>query len=174
MKNRMSDTEIALTQEKTAVVDEIDFIWLSQWKWHAHRRMGKWYSSRALGKKEAGHRNGKTTFVQMHNAILERSLDRVLGTEEFCDHVDGDGLNNQRDNLRPCSRAENMRNHKKYSNNTSGQTGVVWRRDLKKWQSRIDVDGNRFHLGYFEEFDNAVGARKDAEEKHFGEFAPAK
>jgi hypothetical protein len=57
------------------------------------------------------------------------------------------------------------------SNNTSGATGVIWNKRLNKWQSRITVDKKDIYLGSYNNFEDAVKARKEAEEKYFGEFS---
>ena len=57
------------------------------------------------------------------------------------------------------------------SNNTSGVTGVNWDKRYNKWEARIKKDYKQIHLGYFNDFEDAVKARKDAEKKYFGEFA---
>jgi len=82
------------------------------------------------------------------------------------DHIDGDRLNNRISNLRAVTRLENLRNQARQKNNTSGVTGVVWRKDRAKWQSSIKVNWRRKHLGYFDSFDDAVAARTLAEAIH--------
>lgn len=81
------------------------------------------------------------------------------------DHVDGDGLNNRIKNLRGVSRAENMRNQRKYLNNTSGVNGVVWHRQKKKWEVRIWANGCQKHLGYFDGIEDAASARTEVEKQ---------
>jgi hypothetical protein len=62
-------------------------------------------------------------------------------------------------------------NRHTHSNNTSGVTGVGWNKDSQKWCAYICKNYEQIHLGYFDNFDDAVRARKDAEEKYFGEYA---
>ena len=64
-----------------------------------------------------------------------------------------------------------MRNVKIRENNTSGVTGVDWSKKYQKWRARICVNKKEIHLGQFEEFDKAVAARKEAENKYFGEWS---
>ena len=85
---------------------------------------------------------------------------------EQIDHIDGNGLNNRLDNLRAVSHAENQRNQRKYSNNTTGVVGVYWTKDRHKWRAMIAVNRKDIHLGYFTNKDEAVAARKAAELKY--------
>jgi hypothetical protein len=57
------------------------------------------------------------------------------------------------------------------SNNKSGVTGVIWHRRSSKWRAFIRINGKQIELGLFDRFEDAVVARKEAEEKYFGEFS---
>lgn len=85
---------------------------------------------------------------------------------EQIDHIDGDGLNNRLENLRAVSDLENKRNLRKKSNNTSGVSGVRWRKDRQKWQALITVNRKKIHLGLFSDKSEAVAARRAAEAKY--------
>ena len=85
---------------------------------------------------------------------------------EQIDHIDGNGLNNRLENLRAVSNAENQRNARKRADNTSGVSGVVWRKDHQKWQAKIQVNRKLTHLGYFTDKSEAIAARKAAEAKY--------
>lgn len=89
----------------------------------------------------------------------------------FVDHQNGDKTNNIRDNLRIATQSENTINHKISGYNTSGVIGVSWNKRDKKWEAYITKNKIRIHLGYFDNFDDAVQARKQAEEKYFGEWS---
>lgn len=82
---------------------------------------------------------------------------------EQIDHVNGIRSDNRLSNLRAVSRAENGRNQKRRSTNTSGVTGVQWVSRGNKWEARIQVAGRNRHLGYFASKDDAIIARKAAE-----------
>ena len=79
------------------------------------------------------------------------------------DHINGDESDNRILNLRDVSHAENMKNQRVRSNNTSGVMGVSWHKTNKKWCSLIIVNGQRINLGSFVQFHEAVNARKNAE-----------
>lgn len=86
------------------------------------------------------------------------------------DHIDGNGLNNTRENIRFVFQADNCKNKSISSRNRSGQSGVHWKEDKKKWCANITVNGRKIHLGYFSDKIKAINARKQAEVKYFGEY----
>lgn len=87
------------------------------------------------------------------------------------DHIDGNPSNNKIENLRAALRIENGKNKKLSKNNTSGVSGVVWNLKNKKWYARIICNKKFIHLGCFDDFIDAVIARKKAQQKYFGEWA---
>tara|TARA_R110000851_G_scaffold138417_1_gene275047 strand:+ start:988 stop:1500 length:513 start_codon:yes stop_codon:yes gene_type:complete len=81
------------------------------------------------------------------------------------DHIDGCGTNNKWSNLRPVTAAENCKNKRLQSNNTSGTTGVTFNEYMGRWKATI-YDGNKqYHLGYHSDKFEAICARKSAEKK---------
>lgn len=74
------------------------------------------------------------------------------------DHINGCKSDNRISNLRCGTRAENQQNQKLHSDNTSGYTGVSWRKDSNKWKAQIQVDGRKIHLGSFVNIEDAVAA----------------
>lgn len=96
----------------------------------------------------------------------------LLGLLDY-DHENRNRLDNRRCNLRPATKNDNARNHNKYANNTSGITGVSWRKDMQKWSAYIIVNGKQVHIGYFKNMKDAIIKRLEAEMKYFGiKFAP--
>ena len=85
------------------------------------------------------------------------------------DHIDGDKLNNRKENLRECTRANNLKNRKLNHNNKTGHKGVFWYdyNDYQKWRAYITLNGKQTYLGYFDNIEDAIHARKEAEEKHY-------
>lgn len=79
------------------------------------------------------------------------------------DHINGNRIDNRLSNLREVSHAENCRNMARPTTNKSGVVGVSWDRSAGKWASRIYISGKAKHLGYFENFEDAAAARKEAE-----------
>lgn len=107
-------------------------------------------------------RNGKRT-----NECLHTFLTGWRGV----DHINGDGLDNRRANLRPATNAENNRNRKKRRDNASGFKGVTWHRHSGLWRARIVVDWRERSLGYYTTPEAAALAYDDAARLDFGEFA---
>lgn len=157
--NTSDYTTIPLTQGKETIVDIIDSD-LADLKWHCSK-----------GDKYAGCSN-KGNPLYMHRVILERILDRPLMEGEIVDHIDGNGLNNTRSNLRLANNQQNLRNGKLRISNKSGRIGVHYDKRRSKWKAEITLDGKSKHLGRFDRFEDAVEAREEAEKCYFGEFAP--
>ena len=86
--------------------------------------------------------------------------------QDQIDHIDGNRLNNRIENLRDVTNAENRRNTKRQSNNTSGVTGVRRRKNHRKWEARIKVNRRCIHLGYFNDMETARRVRKEAEKRY--------
>lgn len=86
------------------------------------------------------------------------------------DHINGIRNNNRWVNLRECVHLQNGQNRSVSANNKSGAAGVYQTYDSNRWWAEIKVKGDRLYLGSFDEFDQAVEARRRAEQKHFGEF----
>ena len=100
-------------------------------------------------------------------------MQHILFPEHFMtDHRNRDKLDNRRCNLRECSLIENMRNRGTQKNNISGVAGVHFCNSQKRWIARIKINSKIKNLGQFFNFSDAVKIRKEAERKHFGEFAP--
>lgn len=132
-------------------------------------------NSRAPVGAEAGSSKGtryrklrfKGKFYQCHRIIWDMlNPDDPLTEVDQIDHIDHNRLNNRIENLRKVSCAVNSHNLSKPVNNSSGVIGVHWYRPYGKWQAQISVKNSRLHLGYFENFGEAVAARKAAEVKY--------
>lgn len=116
-------------------------------------------------------RNGSSRTSLLHRLIMERIIGSEIPAGMEVDHINRNPRDNRRENLRLCSHRENTMN-RSYINNTSGKNGVSWYTRYGKWRSYIYVYGKRIHLGSFNNYDEAVSARVEAEKKYFGEFAP--
>jgi HNH endonuclease/AP2 domain len=110
--------------------------------------------------------SGKQFRVRLHRAIMQP----IAGM--FVDHVDGDVLNNRRENLRVCTRAQNRRNRRKISTPAVSRfIGIAWDQEKRRWQARISKAGVRRRLGRFASEEAAALAYDDAARELFGEFA---
>lgn len=146
---------IPLTQGQVALVDDADYESLSKFKWRAYRDHNTFYAMRNTPRPNR-------RYVRMHQEIT--GLKKV-------DHADGNGLNNQRHNLRAASHNENMWNRRLQQNNTSGFKGVYFSKRDQKWKAQIRFQRQRIHLGYFLTAEEAAKAYDAAALKHFGKFA---
>lgn len=153
---------IDLTQGKGTVVDNEDYSYLRQFKWSATKKGNSYYVSRNV-RVMSGF--GGQVQVFMHRAILN-----ALKGQEV-DHVDGDGLNNQRYNLRFCTRRGNISNQSGHSNRVSKYKGVYWDKNARKWHAQIKTNGKQKYLGLFVNEIDAAKAYNKAALTAFGEFA---
>jgi len=145
--------QIQLTQGKVTLVSDHRLDYLSQWKWHAHFNGCKWYAERKEGKK----------VIYMHREITNAPDGMDV------DHLDRDGLNNTDENLRVCTRSQNLLNRGMYSNNKSGFTGVSWFKRDQKYRAQIQRDSKNIHIGYYLTAEEASRAYKEAEKQYSGE-----
>jgi len=90
------------------------------------------------------------------------------------DHKKSNPSNNLLSNLQLITPRQNKQKAKMMKNNTSGEIGVGWREDCKKWRARITVDGKQENLGYFTTKEEAVKVRREAEVKYFGDYTPVR
>ena len=141
--------EIVLTQGKVALVDDDDFIIVSPYTWHAARKDDLWYARTRIGK--------ISTF--MHRLILGITRGIVV------DHINRDGLDNRRANIRACRQAENARNcwGQKETKGVYPYMG--------KWRAQITVNRKQIYLGTFQHKQEAIEAYDTAAILHHGEFA---
>ncbi len=137
-------------QEKYLVVDAEDYDKIYKTRWYAAEGRNTTYAN--------GSVNGKTRSV--HQILLP------VPSGKLVDHQDQDGLNNVKSNLRCTDKQGNARNTVIHRDNSSGTMGVSWKKDRNKWKSYISVYGKQIHLGYFDDYQDAVDSRRLAEIKY--------
>jgi hypothetical protein len=148
--------EIPLTQGYVAIVDDDDYDDLSQYRWHVIKTKAHVYAARHERGKGIKHR-----MILMHRQIMGEPDGMDV------DHRDRNSLNNRKENLRICTRSQNMANMEKRAGKTATEKGVDWRPDKKKWRARI----GRTFLGYFDTKTEAASAYDAAALARYGEFA---
>jgi hypothetical protein len=142
-----------------ALVDDKDYLELNRYKWRAYNSRGKIYAQRAI------KIDGKWKSFSMHVVIMGR----VEGKE--IDHRSGNGLDNQRHNMRHCTHAENTMNQGLRASNTSGYKGVSWHKGESNWRAQIRRNGKVVHLGSFTCLIKAAKCYDEAAGQYHGEFA---
>lgn len=149
---------IPLTQGKHAIVDEVMHDLLAQWCWNF----------------DGGYARCWNPFNRGPQIILMHRLIAGLVYEPSavcCDHINGNTLDNRRDNLRACTNQQNQANRIKRLPTSSGYRGVSWKKEHRRWCAYIRVDGHLLHLGYHHHERDAARAYNAAALDHFGEFA---
>jgi HNH endonuclease len=147
--------QISLTRNKFALVDDEDYPELSKHKWY-FQEAG--YAARDV------RIDGKRVCIFMHRHICAA----VPGLE--VDHVNGDGLDNQRANLRQCTHRDNIRNGKKHKHAKHSKYKGV-KKHGAGWCAEIHYDGHTHYLGTFTYESYAALAYNEAAHSVYGEFA---
>ena len=146
---------IPLTDGKASIVDDEDYEFLTQWKWHHNQNRAVRRLAAKFGRK----------VVLMHRIILNAPDDLLV------DHIDGNGLNNQKINLRICNKAQNAQNQRIGSRNKTGVKGAFFCLRSKKYQAVIIANRKTHLLGLFDLLEDAKKAYNDAAPIFHGEFA---
>ena len=113
---------------------------------------------------------GKQYKKRIHRLIAETFIPNPDNLS-FVDHIDRNPKNNSLSNLRWCTHQENMMNRTKHKNTSSLYKGVSWFKRDKKWQSQIQIDGKRIHLGSFNSEEEAARVYNEKAIEIFGEFS---
>jgi hypothetical protein len=159
--------EIPLTQGQVALVDDEDFDALSSHRWLAERATRRvWYAARGRPRRDGGG------LIRMHAVLLVPPAGMVV------DHIDGNGLNNQRSNLRSATRAQNVwhQGARQMPGATSAFKGVFWYKKTGQWRAALAGNCPKAahrspHLGMFDDEATAAHAYDAAAREYFGEFA---
>ena len=153
----MSDFVIPLSKGLFAIVDEADYEALSQFKWYA--------KSTTYAERKVRRSDGTQRTIIMHRSIMNPAPGLVV------DHINHDGLDNRRANLRVCTIAENMRNRWSNPASSSRFLGVCWIDKIAKWQAQIKLNGQSRYLGCYADEIGAARAYDAAARELFGQFA---
>ena len=141
--------KIKLKDSVFAIVDDEDFDFLNQWKWHL------------LGKKSRyAFRNvvidGKRKKILMHRFVNKTP-------EGFeTDHINHNSLDNRKSNLRTVTKSQNQQSRRRNKKGSSKYKGVYWHKQHKKWCASIQVNKSRKHLGLFSSQEDAALAYQSA------------
>jgi hypothetical protein len=150
---------IPLTKGYEAIIDAADVVLISGFHWHSDVRNHTVYSSRNSTD------GGTLRKVYLHNAIFGKLEDMQI------DHIDGNGLNNQRSNLRFATSSQNLQNTGSRKNNKSGLKGVSRKSGRFKWVAQIRANGKKIFLGHFDDPLIAHAAYLNASKNYHREFS---
>jgi len=152
---------IRLTQGKYSIVDPEDYDRLAKHKWWTSRQGRSYYATRC-----ASIGNGRKKCIWMHRVIMNAR------DGQFIDHINHNGLDNRKANLRFASHAQNSWNKRKQRGKHSSKfKGVSWFNHAKKWQVRIQANGMKIFVGSYKKEINAAKAYDAAARKFHKEFA---
>lgn len=156
---------VPLTQGYQAIIDAADVPLVEGFNWHVLVERRRDQSVKSIyAVRNFVPDEGKRRSAYMHRFLMP--LPKGLQV----DHIDGDGLNNRRANLRSATNSQNQHNQRLRYGNTSGIKGVSWMKRDRRWKAEIRVDGRRQYLGYFTDPNEAAAAYADASAKLHGQF----
>jgi len=155
--------KIALTQGKYAIVDVEDYEKLAKYKWYAAKSDRRFYGQRKVVLK-----NGKcgTYTIRMQRLILKPQQGKII------DHINHNGLDNRKANLRFVTPLQNSWNaRKRLGNYTSKYKGVYFHKRDRRWHTKIRCKGREIFLGYFKDEKTAARAYDEKAKELFGLYA---
>ena len=132
-----------------------------RWVIRGHTKYGKWVKYACTDIR----RNGVRKTYKMHRLILNAEDGMHV------DHINGDGLDNRRENLRLVTPQQNQANSRKRSKMTSRFKGVCWHAAARKWRATLAINHRSLHLGLFDDEILAAQAYDEKAREMFGEFA---
>jgi hypothetical protein len=141
---------IPLTQNEFAIIDDADTLVVSAFKWRLKKIKN---SNLRYVIANTPMKDGKRSLIHLHRLIMG-----ITDSKVKIDHKDGNGLNNTRDNLRLSTNSQNAYNAKDHKNNTSGFRGVTWDKRQERFEAKININGKKSHLGYFDTAERASKA----------------
>ena len=153
--------KIPLTKGKYALIDDEDFEQLNRFRWAVQKGGNTFYAVRHARIKY------RRCGLLMHRAILGLEYKDGVHT----DHIDGNGLNNQRSNIRMCTQQQNLFNRKSNKGSSSKYKGIYWDAKKQRWRCRIVIDGEQIHIGTFKSEILAAKAYDEKAKELHGEFA---
>ena len=154
--------KIYLTQGKVALIDSEDYPELNQYKWFAQKDLHTYYAARK-SKWIKGSKKDLRSKISMHRVIINAPKGVMV------DHINGNGLDNRKSNLRVCTPRQNQQNLVHIKKKSSRFTGVMWNKVNKKWQANITIKNKIKYLGLYDDEREAAKAYERTCRELFGE-----
>ena len=152
--------KLKLTQNKFALLDEEDYFLASKYKWCAVKRGQTFYARRNLPRN-----GGEAKKEYLHRFIMKPPQQKEV------DHINGNGLDNRKVNLRICTREQNSRNKKQINKSNTGIKGISWCENRKRFFFSIGYKGKTIALGRYISIEEATKVIESERKKLHKEFA---
>jgi hypothetical protein len=146
---------VTLSQGKVAIIDTEYAEEVGNYNWAYH----------AAGYAIAHNRLNNNKQFLLHRLIMKPPIEKQI------DHINSNGLDCRKCNMRLCNHSQNKMNEGLRSSNTSGFKGVSWNKARQKWTSQIKINYKNIHIGYYDEIKDAGQSYREAATKYFGDFA---
>lgn len=167
--------EINLSNGDVAFVSDEDFDYLSKFKWDVICSNKDHFYKIKYAYTTVNTFTNKKIVIAMHRVVISlMNNDPIFlpSTYQVVDHIDFNGLNNIRENLRRCSSTQNQIHKRMQRNNSSGYKGINFDKKYGKWMVRITIDKRkRKFLGYFDSIHDAEKVYRQHMVTYYGEFA---
>lgn len=164
MHDESTTVELTLTNGQVILIDAADYEWISQHKW-SPCGINQRYICRSKRAHETGGKWVPGAAVYLHREIMKPQ------GREMVDHINQNGWDNRRSNLRIATKSQNMANKPKIRSNTSGYKGVSMVKKTGKWRARTNCNGREYTIGYFDNPEDAARAYDRKVIELFGDFA---
>jgi hypothetical protein len=151
-----------MAQPQYAKVHPANYERLLKYEWFAQKGKNCFYAVR----RARGPKGSKLATIYMHRELID------VADGLMVDHVNQDSMDNRRANLRGATRAQNIRNRKKFAKSSGSKyKGIYWRKKTRKWEVQITFERKKIFLGCFRSEIDAAKAYDRAAIKYHGEFA---